>query len=514
MSDTTRVPAELAQEVATIARDILAPIVGFTLTTRDDILARRGGADGIRIYQDLSRDGHAGSVLRKRRQAVIARPWTVEPASERPEDVRAAQLVRAALTRANFDRLCQALLSAVLTGYAVAEIMWESAELELESGERARFIVPAEFRPRNARRFRLDREMQLRLLTLANMLDGEAVPERKFVLARFWAEENEDPYGRGLGHDLFWPVFFKRNAVALWNALVERHGLPFIYAETPQGTPEGDRKEISKSIAEMARGGGLVAPAGTLIKFLEAGVGGSATGRIHGDLVEAMDAEISKIVLGETLTTQLPAGSGSRAASETHDGVRQELADQDADLLSGQLNATLLAWITEINMPGAQPPTVWRKAPEQPDLLALAKLDETLFKVGYEPTEELVKERYGEGYRKVEKPKPPPMVPPGQRPPPPGAEDDPEAEFAEGPEDAVTAIADRLARDAEGAQAELLDAVRAEVDAAADFADLELRLARLSGALPVRPIAEKLGPAFALAYLVGAKHVDDQAGGP
>jgi hypothetical protein len=52
------------------------------------------------------------------------------------------------------------------------------------------------------------------------------------------------------------------------------------------------------------------------------------------------------------------------------------------------------------------------------------------------------------------------------------------------------------------------------VEQAASFADLELRLARLSGALPVRPIAEKLGPAFALAYLVGAKHVDDQAGEP
>ena len=282
----TRIPPELRIEVATIARDILAPLTGFTLTSRDEILTRRGGADGLRLYQDLARDGHAGSVLRKRRQAVIARPWTVEAASDRPEDQRAAELVRAALTRTNFDRLCLGLLSAVLTGYAVAEVMWEAVELVLESGERARFVVPAEFRPRNARRFRLDREMRLRLLTWDDPLDGIELPDRKFLLARFWAEENEDPYGRGLGHDLFWPVFFKRNAVALWNALVERHGLPFLYAETPPGTPEGDRNRISAAIADLARGGGLVVPQGTLIKFLEAGAGGSATGRLHAELVD------------------------------------------------------------------------------------------------------------------------------------------------------------------------------------------------------------------------------------
>ena len=184
--------------------------------------------------------------------------------------------------------------------------------------------------------------------------------------------------------------------------------------------------------------------------------------------------------------------------------MRQELADQDADLLSGQVNPTLIAWITELNLPGAQPPTVWRRAPEQPDLLALATLDETLFKVGYEPTEALVEERYGKGYRRVAKPAPPP---PGAEP---EAEDDPA--FAEGPDDAVSAIADRLARDAAGAQDALLDAIRAEVEAAASFADLEVRLARLSGALPVRPIAEKLGPAFALAYLVGAADVAPAAG--
>jgi len=413
-----RLPAELRVEVATLARDITAPLAGFTIPTRDEILARRGGGEGLRIYQDLARDGHAGSVLRKRRQAVVAREWTVDAASDAPADQLAAQLLRATLKRIRFDRACQGLLGAVLTGMAVAEVLWEAAELTLEDGTRRRWIVPADIRVRNPRRFDFAAsDGSLRLMTWDAPIEGIPVPERKFILARFWAEENEDPHGRGLGHDLFWPVFFKRNAIALWNALIERFGLPFVYAEYPPGTPKPDRDLLSATLQDLARGAGLVVPQGTLIKFLEAGAGSAGSGSLHGDLVAAMNAEISKIVLGETLTTEM-GKNGARAASETHDEVRQELADQDAGLLSAELNATLATWITEVNLPGAQPPTIWRRAPEAPDLVALAKLDESLFKVGYEPTEQLVEERYGPGYRRIAaKPAAPTVAPPATNPP-------------------------------------------------------------------------------------------------
>lgn len=499
------VPAPLRIEVAGLARDILLPLSGFTIPSRDEILTRRGGPDGIKLYQDLARDGHAGAVLRKRRAAVVSREWTVDAASEDPADERAAQLARAALKRVRFDRACQGLLSAVLTGWAVAEIIWEQAELELEDGSRGTFVVPADIRVRNARRFVWDREMRLRLLTWAQPIDGEPVPDRKFLVARWWAEENEDPYGRGLGHDLFWPTYFKRNGVALWNALIEKFGQPFVYAEYPQGTPDGDRVQLLQAVQDLARGAGLVVPQGTLVKFLEAGMGGSATGRLHADLIQVMDDEISKVVLGETLTTEAGA-TGARAMSETHDGVREELADADADWLSAELNETLLAWITEINLPGANPPTVWRRRMEQPDLQARAKLDETLFKIGFEPTEEYVRETYGDGYRRLARPAAPA---PGAVPPEP--EPDPAFATADDIDDAITRMADRLGQDAAAAQAEMLAALRGQVEAATSFLDLEERLLRLSAAMPVQRLAETLGPAFAAAHLAGMAQVQDEA---
>lgn len=493
----TRVPQDLAGEVATIARDLSAQFFGFTLATRDDIILRRGGTKGLGIYQDLARDGHAGSVLRKRRQAVIAREWTVEPGGERPEDVRAAELVRAALGRVRFDRACSGLLGAVLTGLAVAEVMWGAVPLEVEGATRS-WIVPTDLRVRNPRRFAFSRDGELRLLTPEARNDGIALPDRKFVLLRYWAEENEDPYGRGLGYDLFWPVFFKRNGVALWNALIEKFGQPFVYAEYPQGTSDGDIDRLVDMVQGIARNAGMAVPTGTLLKVLETMKAGTAD--MHERLVATMNAEISKIVLGETLTTEMGA-NGARAASETHNDVREELADQDADLLCAELNATLLPWIIELNLPGAAVPKVWRRAPEAVDLNALADLDEKLFKVGYEPTEELIRERYGDGYRRIAS-RP---VPAGGLPP----------AFAEGGDPiAVTdLLAERIGRDAAGAQAAMLAAVRAEVEAAADFADLEQRLLRLSAAMPVGALAEALTPALMVAHLAGRADVQDEAAG-
>lgn len=501
-------PAELRVEIASIGQDVTAPVAGFTLTPRDEILLRRGGADGLKIYQDLARDGHTGSVLRKRRQAVVAREWTVDAGGEAPADEQAAELLRAVLRRIRFDRLCQGLLGSVLTGMAVAEVLWTSAELEV-GGTRRTWLVPGEVRVRNPRRFRFAADGTLRLLTWDAPLDGIALPERKFLLARFWAEETEDPYGRGLGHDLFWPVFFKRNGIALWNALLERFGQPFVYGEYPAGTPPEERTKLMSALAELGRGSGLVVPQGSLVKLIEAGMAGANTGDAQAKLVAVMNAEISKIVLGETLTTE-QGQNGARSLGQVHDGVREELADADADLLSAELQP-LCEWITALNLPGAAAPSIHRRKAEQPDLKARADLDTTLFALGWEATEENVLETFGPGYRRIAARGPAPSAPPADFAARRGAASDvagvPDA--GDGPR-APAALAATLAREAEADQQAMLRAFQAEVDRATSFEDLEERLLRLSAALPVTPLARRYAEAMAVAHLAGRSDVLDE----
>jgi hypothetical protein len=110
-----------------------------------------------------------------------------------------------------------------------------------------------------------------------------------------------------------------------------------------------------------------------------------------------MDSELSKAVLGETLSTDV-GDRGSYAASRTHNEVRKEVTKADADLLSDTLNRTLIRWDVELNLPGAKPPKLWRNFEEAEDLNTRVTRDKTLFDMGWKLKKEAVSEIYGDFY--------------------------------------------------------------------------------------------------------------------
>jgi hypothetical protein len=500
---------QLREEVATLARDVTAPVPGFTLSPRDEILVRRGQGRGLALYQDLARDGHTGAVLSKRIRSVVAREWTVEPASAARADAQAADLVRAALARIPFDAACQSLLGAVLTGIEVSEVMWEAAELKIAGAASRTWVVPSGLVTRDPRRFVFDRDMQLRLLTWDAPVEGIPLPPRKFVLSRFWARNSEDPYGLGLGHALFWPVFFKRNGIAGWNLLAERYGLPFIYAEYPSGTTAPERNELARRLQDLAREAGLVVPEGTIIKLIEAS-GGSAGAAVHPQLVAVMNAEISKIVLGETLTTEVGETGGAYGLGKVHNEVREELTDADADLLSEVLRSQLVRWIVDINLPGAGVPGVYRRKPDQPDLKLQTEIDEALYRMGWEREEKSLVEVYGAGYVRrptVSFPSPldgdfPPAGPGGGIGAPAFAEPSP-----------ARRLARRAGEAAMPGVAAMLAQVRAAIAGAGSLDEARAVLGDLRRrGLDVADFAEAMGDHLALGRLAGRAAIVDETG--
>ncbi|HEY9212072.1 MAG TPA: DUF935 family protein [Ancylobacter sp.] len=343
-------PRELMRMLATPGNDITIPNYGTVLRSEDETLLRKGGARGIRLYDEVRRDGHALSVLNKRALKVIAREWMVEPASDRPIDVAAGELVKRQFKRFGFDRLCRELLGSVLYGYSVAEIEWavgggEVFPRKIVGHQRARFVFDLDWRPR--------------LLTHANIRDGEELPDRKFIVHRHDAE-GSDPYGRGLGQVLFWHVLFKREGVGFWAHFLEKYASPTPVAKYPFGTPPAEQDKLLRHLLDLVQQGAITVPIGTDVSFLEAARGGSVS---YEAWCRYWDEQTSIAVLGETLSTTLN-GVGSNAAAETHDEGSSGIADADTDLLSGTLNDSLVKWIVEFNLPGATPPTVWRPRPK------------------------------------------------------------------------------------------------------------------------------------------------------
>lgn len=399
-TETPRQPSkeELKGEIASLDRDV-SQLLFYggalkILIDGDETLRTRGGAKGLKIYSELKRDGHASAVLAKRKRAVTAREWEVVPASDDPGDVEVAEFIKNALKNLRFDKLCKALLEAVLPGRAVAEIMW---------GVDGRYVVPVGFKKRAPQRFVFDIEGRLRLLTSQKPVEGEELPDRKFVVHLHEADD-DNPYGQGVGRSIFWPVFFKRQNISFWLVFNDKFGSPTALGKYPPGTHVDDQKKLLEALQAISREASISVPAGMEVQLLEAARSGAADG--YERLCKYMDEQITLATLGETLTTSV-GDSGSRALGDVHQEVRIELAKDDADDLSDTLNDTLIRWITEFNFPGRVPPKVWRKFDEPEDLDKAAERDVKLSQIGIVPTEERVLEVYGPGYER----KPPPPAP-------------------------------------------------------------------------------------------------------
>jgi len=376
---------QLTEQYADLTRDIFSPSYwGGTLRNLDTILQTRGGGQGLRIYDELERDSMAFAVLQKRKMAVIARPWKIEAASTSLRDRKAAEFVEGVLGALNFDKVCFDLLDSLLKGYAVSEIVWEM---------RDGYLIPAQIIPRAQRRFVFDTDFKPRLLTTTDMLRGEELPERKFIVHSTGGKDGS-PYGLGLGHQLFYPVLFKRQSTVFWMAFAERHGEPVVVGKYPSmGLPDYDRNKFQQALERIGQETALTMQTDMIVELLE-----SKSGNItaYEPLLKMLDEQIATIVLGETMSTQSKgAGLGSGQA-EVHNSVRLELSQADADLLSGTLNDTLIKWLVELNLPNAQPPRVWRDFSTGEDLKARAERDQIVATMsGLRPTAKYIQETYG-----------------------------------------------------------------------------------------------------------------------
>lgn len=371
----------LRQEVATVGKDILFPAYDDILRNTDDTLLTRGGAEGLKIYDALERDCVVFGLLQKRKLAVTARPWEVVPGGDGPQDKKAAELVKAMLEALDFDALCMHLLDALLKGFAVGEVMWNV---------NGSAIYPREVKPKDQRRFHFDTDGLLRLLTPQDMYRGEPVPERKFICHTCGTKDGS-PYGLGLGTRLFWMVLFKREDFRSWLTYLDKYASPTALGKYPTGAGQPEQQKLLAALGAISRDAGVAIPEGMAVELLEAKRAGAGS---HEQFVRYLDEQIGYAILGDAPGAK-DSGGALASAAILRNEVRLELVAADADALSATLNRTLLTWITELNVPGAIPPKVWREVKPSEDMKARAERDRALGDLGFRPTLKSVQETYG-----------------------------------------------------------------------------------------------------------------------
>lgn len=373
--------SQLTSVIATVQRDITHPYFTTVLRQTDDTLLQRGGNKGLKLYDEIERDGKVFSALQKRKLAVIGRPWQVDPATDSARDKAAAEMVKRNLTRINFDTFTLDALDAILKGFSVNEIIWA-----IDGNE----YVIDKIMPRNQRRFTFDLNYKVRMLTWEQLMIGEELPERKFIVHSFGGKDGS-PFGLGLGTRLFWPAFFKRQDISSWLVFLDKFASPTSVGTYPSGAPASDIDALMDALQAIAQDTGIAIPQGMEVKFLEAARSGGSDA--YERMARYMDEQIEEIVLGDSGGKQ--SGGAMAAAAITKKEVRIELVKADADLLSDTLTNTLSAWLVELNMPGAGIPRISRIVEEPTDLVAKSERDKNIFAVGYRPTLKYIHETYG-----------------------------------------------------------------------------------------------------------------------
>lgn len=493
---------ELDTEVANRLRDPFETNYMGVLRTNDPLLLERGigGAQNFELYRDLKRDGKVFSGLQKRKLALISRPWQVDPIEEGGAGQRDAAVVLAMLKSVMFDKLCAELLDALLVGFVPAEVVWT-----VRNG----LVTPERILKRAQRRFVYvqtdpNAAPELHLLTAQNMLTGEVVPPKKFIVHRFNAED-DNPYGMGLGLQLYWPVFFKRKGILSWNKLNDRFGSPTPWGKYPKSAGVKEKGTLFDALRAMSNDGVMMTPEGMSIELLESKLTGSIS--TQKDLCAYMDSWISEVILSQEATQQTGA---TGAASNEREDVRLDLVQADADLLSDTLNGTLIKWFCEFN--GLAPCQVSRIVKKPEDLKSASETDVNVASMGFKPTLEAIRARYGEGWD--EAPVTTPSTALGTQGPADGFHKELKkavgsASFAEGTAmvDPVGPLTQKLAHAGDRVVAEWMQAIASMVSSADTPQQLRDQLVQAYGDLPTEQLAEVMAMAFAAAELAGMANV-------
>lgn len=358
------------------------------LMPTDTVLKAKGGT--LDVYREVLRDDQVKSTFQQRRTAVTSAPWTVDPGDEDdPRSVQCAEALEANLKRISFDRITDRMLYALFYGFGVGEVMWEV---------RDSLVQVKDVRVRDRARFKFGVQQEELYLY---MPDGrvELMPDRKFWAISTGADHDDEPYGMGLAHWLYWPTYFKRNGIKFWLIFLEKFGMPTAKATLSPG--QMNNKEMVARALEALRAiqtdGGVVVPEGIAIELIEVARSGTVD---YASMYNAMDAAISKVTLSQTMTTD---NGSSLSQAKVHKTVADTVAQSDSDLICESFNNTVGTWFTEYNFPGVVPPRVYRTTEPPEDLASQADRDVKVYSLGYEPTPEYITETYGAGWVKAQR---------------------------------------------------------------------------------------------------------------
>jgi len=294
---------------------------GLTPTKLAGILKKADEGDAtelLTLAEELERrDSHAGAQLRTRRLALAGLPWIVEAATDDKRDVDIAAELQAIVNGYAFSGLVFDMLDGILKPFAVSEIIWSR-------GERWK---PVAFHWRDQRSFAIDPEdgRTLRLRTEAQPKEGEDLAAWKFIChtPRMFSGP---VIKSGLVRPLSVMYSLKTLGLSSWLAYMEIFGIPWRIGRFNSSATDEEKDTLAEALQMLGMDGSVVLPTSVQLEVQNA-VGGGAGSDIHQRLADWADRQMSKAVIGQTMTAD---NGSSKSQADVHNLVRRDILVADA----------------------------------------------------------------------------------------------------------------------------------------------------------------------------------------
>lgn len=467
----------------------------------------RAADDGdIEAYLELAeeieeKEGHYHSVLGTRKRAVSQLEITVEAASDDKVDVENADIIRAWLDRDTLEDELVDILDAIGKGFSATEILWDT------SGS---LWLPKALKRRDPRWFKFDR------------VDGETLELRensgtvplhpyKFIVHKHTAKSGL-PIRGGVVRPVFWMYLFKNFSIKDWVTFAEAYGQPIRVGKYHAGASKEDKDVLLRAVANIGSDAAAIIPESMIIEFVES-QNKSQTADVFEKLCRFTDEQISKIVLGQTMTTD---NGSSRSQAEVHNEVKHDIERADAKQLAATLNLQLVQPIILLNKgPQARYPRIRIGRTENVDIEKVANAADKAVRFGMKISEKGLRDKMG-----LPEPESPedvlviPSAPPAEPPPPDPKQTKTTTASQKRPHahDALDQLADELAGDWEEVMNPLKTLIERAAQDSTSFEDFQQNLLEVASQMDMSDVAEQLAKASFTANLAGQLDYDIKGG--
>lgn len=364
--------------------------------------AKGGGVQPLfALYRDIvMTDSHIQGELQKRKLAVIGDVMRVIPYDKKNQaDKDAATFCERQIYEMKGWRLALAnLLDGCLWPVSVLEKVYEPTGNGYRIAELAN--VPA---------YLLD--YSTGLLNIRDINDDGSVGSgthepaaESYIVHRGHLLSAPDQLGGPMRSLIYWWLASTMSR-DWWVRFLERHGAPFIVGKYQSGN-EGDRALLLDAMATATRTFGIAVSRDTEIELVEASKAGADA---FGAFVAAAQREKSKLILGQTLSTQTDSTGLGSGVAQLQGDVREDIRKLDGAMLADTLRDQFLVQLCRINrLPGRAPYLVFGKA----SMEEIKSLNESLVAIrsaGFEPDDdamEPISETIGFTIRRSQNPLP------------------------------------------------------------------------------------------------------------